>query len=113
MRDECREQMRTLSSDEKGHARAVPSHTVSTNRDLLSKHGSREELERALERKLLGMARRRLAADDHLALNLLDDQVSNPSMGCLADFGFDPFGQAEGGIDAIYDHVANLRRLRH
>ena len=34
-------------------------------------------------------------------------------MSCLANFRFYTLGQGKGGIDAIDDHVANLRRNKH
>jgi hypothetical protein len=59
------------------------------------------------------MAGRRLAADDHLAMNFLNDQIANPSMRRLTNLGFNSLGQAQGRLDAITDHVANLRRSKH
>ncbi len=58
--------------------------------DVLRESVAREQLEGPVHRELLGVPGRSLAADDHLALDFLDDEIADPSVGELADVRFDP-----------------------
>ena len=53
-----------------------------------------------MESELLRMPRRGLPADDHLSLNLLNDEIADPSVRELANLRFDPFDQASARCQA-------------
>ena len=73
----------------------------SADRDPLGETITREQFERPMQSELLRMPRWRLPADNHLSLDLFDDEVADPSMGRLANFAFYPLRQARSGFEIV------------
>jgi hypothetical protein len=73
----------------------------SADRDLIREAIAREQLEHTMQSELLRMPRRRLAADNHLSLDLFDDQVADPSMGRLTNLAFYSRRQARSGFEIV------------
>jgi len=70
----------------------------SADGDSFGESVARKELESAMKGELLRMPRRRLPADDHLSVNLLNDQIADPSVRELVNLRFDPFDQAWASV---------------
>lgn len=80
----------------------------SADRDLVGEAVAGEELERTVQRQLLGVPRWDLAADDHLALDVLDDQVADAAVRVLADSRLDLLSQTRPGSRTIESHGVTL-----
>ncbi len=62
---------------------------------------AREQFQGAMKCELLGVVRRSSSTDDHLALDLFDDEIPDPAMGRLADSVFNPLRKARGQLQSI------------
>jgi hypothetical protein len=73
----------------------------STDCDVLCEAIAREQLEGSVQGKLLRMPRGGLSADNHLSLDLFDDEIADPPVGKLANLGFDSLRQARSGVEIV------------
>jgi hypothetical protein len=77
--------------------------------DLLGEGFAGKKLERSVHGKLLGVAGRRMSADDYLPLNFLDDEIADSPMRQLVNLGLHAFGEGKGRVEAVADFHVILR----
>jgi hypothetical protein len=77
--------------------------------DLLGEGFAGKKLESSVHGKLLGVAGRRMSADDDLPLNFLDDEVADSPMRQLVNLGLHAFGEGKGRVETVADYHVNLR----
>jgi hypothetical protein len=71
---------------------------------------AREQLQGTVKGELLGVVRRGSSTDDHLARDLLDDEIPNPAVGRLPDSVFDPLREAGAEPQSIFGSDFSHRR---
>jgi hypothetical protein len=75
--------------------------TGSTDRNFFREAITRKQFEGPLQGKLLRVSRGNLSTDNHLSLDLLDDEITDPSVGKLANVGFNPLRQARSRVEIL------------
>ena len=60
--------------------------------------------------ELLGVLGRGSSTDDHLALNLLDDEIPNPAVGRLPDSVLNALREARAQLQSIFGNDFSHRR---
>jgi hypothetical protein len=73
----------------------------STDRNLFREAIARKQFQGPMQGKLLRMPRRGLTTDNHLSLDLLDDEVADASVRQLANLGCNPLRQARSGVKIV------------
>ncbi len=63
--------------------------------------------------ELLGVVRRGSSTDDHLALDLFDDEIPDPAVGRLADSVFNPLRETRARLQPIFGNDFSHQRYTY
>src|SRR5262249_24620349 len=85
----------------------------SADRDPLGETIAGEQLECSVQSKLFRVPGGDLSADDHLPLDLLNDEIAYPAVRELTNLRFNPLHQARIGVRTIQLHGVSLKEMRN